>query len=201
MRGLHHFAFCILHFSFLSTYEKRPDGLGPSGRVLNFGLANQTGSVATAATTAITTTAPTISAAASAVAAASTTVAAPAAATATTAAATATVAAASTTTAVTTSTAAPFFTRTGFVDGERPPLEARAIHFVYGLLGSIRHFHEPEPARPAGFPIGHDLGACHIAKLRERLAEIIRSRLVGQIAHVQILCHSSSFASQKGSCH
>src|SRR5690606_22478392 len=78
------------------------------------------------------------------------------------------------------------------VDGQRAAVEIGAVHRLDRLVGAVGHFHEPEPARPAGLPIGHDARRGDGSVLRERLTETIDGRLERQVADVQLLAHALS---------
>src|SRR5262249_31380355 len=109
----------------------------------------------------------------------------PAAATAAAVAAAATTAAAATAAAATTAaTAGPLL---GDRDLQLPPLEILAVPGRdRGLgLGRRRQLHEPEPARLAGCPIGHDLRVDDLAAVRlERGAQCGVGGAIRQIPYI-----------------
>src|SRR5437867_853971 len=109
--------------------------------------------------------------AASATAAATAAVAASATATAAAAIATTATAAA---VAATTTAARPRFTRLGFVDGQRPALEARPVHLSNGLIGPGLHLHEAEAAAAAGLAVHDHLRPGHSAVRLEGGTELVR---------------------------
>lgn len=85
--------------------------------------------------------------------------------------------------------AGPLLARPGLVDGQGSALEHGPVEVGYGLVGPVRHLDEPEAARPAGVPVGNDLGRGHGAVLAERLAEVVDRGLERQVPDVQILAH------------
>jgi hypothetical protein len=71
------------------------------------------------------------------------------------------------------STAATILARTGLVDSQGTPLEILTVQGVNCGLGSVRHFHEAETARFAGFAIHNDLCRGDGSVRAEKLAEVI----------------------------
>src|SRR5205085_374084 len=82
-----------------------------------------------------------------------------------------------------------FLARLGFVDGQRPTLEASAIEVGDGLIAAFRHLDEPEAARTAGFPIRHNLRGRDRTVLAKHFAEVVRRGLEGEVSDIQILTH------------
>src|SRR5262249_10535831 len=60
-------------------------------------------------------------------------------------------------------------------------------------VGAVGHLDEGEAARPAGVPVGDDLGRGDRAVLAEHLAEVVGGGGEGQVAHVQFLTHGDPF--------
>src|SRR5262249_51952162 len=69
-------------------------------------------------------------------------------------------------------------------------LEVGAVQLGDGLVAALGHLDEAEAARPAGVAVGHDLGPRHGAELAERLAEVVRGGLEGEVADVDVLAHA-----------
>jgi hypothetical protein len=82
-----------------------------------------------------------------------------------------------------------FFTRTGFVHGQRSTLELFRVQGGNSCIRSVTHFHEGKPSRPAGLAVHHDLGLRHRPELPEELAEVFLRRRPGQVPNIQVLAH------------
>src|SRR5262249_37796896 len=119
-------------------------------------------------------------------------------ATAATAAATAAAVAATATAAAT--AAAAVLARPGLVDRQRPALVVRAVEGVDGALRPrvVIHSHEPEPARPAGLPVGNHLGPGHRAVFLEQGQKVVGRTIPHEVADVDILRHSKENLSVPG---
>jgi hypothetical protein len=76
-------------------------------------------------------------------------------------------------TAASSTASATILARTGFVDSQGTPLEILTVQGVNCGLGSVRHFHEAETARFAGFAIHNDLCRGDGSVRAEKLAEVI----------------------------
>src|SRR5207253_1653491 len=72
-------------------------------------------------------------------------------------------------------------------------LEHGAVEVADGLLAALRHLDEAEAARAAGLAVADDLGAGDVAVLAERLAQVVRGGLEGEVADVQVLAHGVPF--------
>jgi hypothetical protein len=73
----------------------------------------------------------------------------------------------------TTTSASTILAWTRLIDGQRASLEFLAVEGVDRGLGSVRHLHETETARLAGFAIHNDLSRSDGSVRAEKLAEII----------------------------
>jgi hypothetical protein len=104
---------------------------------------------------------------------------------ATTAAATA-AAAAATTTVTAATAAAAFFTRTGFVHGQRPTVLLGVVQATDGFLRRIvvGHFHETKTLAPAGIAVVNDFSAFHRAVCRKQRLQARVIDIVAQIANI-----------------
>jgi hypothetical protein len=81
--------------------------------------------------------------------------------------------AASAAAAASSTASATILARTGFVDSQGTPLEILTVQGVNCGLGSVRHFHETETARFAGFAIHNHLCRGDGSVRAEKLAEVI----------------------------
>jgi hypothetical protein len=105
---------------------------------------------------------------------------------ATTAAATAAAAAATTTVTAAATTTAAFFTRTGFVHGQRPTVLLGVVQPTDGFLRRIvvGHFHETKTLAPAGIAVVNDFSAFHRAVCRKQRLQARVIDIVAQIANI-----------------
>lgn len=106
--------------------------------------------------------------------------------------ATTTTAAAAAIPATTTTTAGPFFARPGNINSEVPPVQARAVHGIHGLLGFFlgAHGDESESARAAAFAISHEIGFEDGAVRGERVLKIVFGGVEGEISDKQFIIHA-----------
>jgi hypothetical protein len=147
--------------------------------------------IASAATSATTTTAAVATAATSTAAA---TAAAAAAEAATPAASTTSAAAEAAATATTTAAAATLFARTRFVDSKGSPAMFLAVESGHrsGRLIITAHLDEAEAFASTGVAIVDDLGGYHRAVLTKQLLEFRAVDLIAQVPDVKLLTHLSS---------
>src|SRR5262249_13266105 len=82
----------------------------------------------------------------------------------------------------------------GLVDGQGTALELLAVEGRDRLVGAVGHLHETEAAGAAGLAVADHLGPGHGAVLAEHLRQVVGGGREGQVAHVQVLAHRSSFA-------
>lgn len=111
-------------------------------------------------------------------------------ATATTAAAAATTAA-TTAVATTTAAAATLFAGPGFVDGQRTSVVLLIMQGADCGLGFLiaAHLNKGEALAATGIAILDHLSALNRAELAEQLLEVLATRVVAQVPHVQLLTH------------
>src|SRR5439155_8686256 len=83
----------------------------------------------------------------------------------------------------------PVLAGLGLVDGEGPAPQFGPVEGGDGLVATLAHLDEAEAARAAGLALLDELGSRHVAVLGERLAEVIRGGLEGEVADVNILAH------------
>jgi len=107
------------------------------------------------------------------------------------------VASAATRTAAVTATgkfpaAATIFSWSGFVDGERTPVDLLAVQGGNGCLGLLTtaHFDETETFRAACVPVHDDLGRLHRTVRGKQVLQIAVGHVIRQIADVQFLSHN-----------
>src|SRR5262249_5144087 len=77
----------------------------------------------------------------------------------------------------------------GLVDGQGPAPDLLAVERRDGLVPTAGHLDEPEAAGPAGLAVGCHLGPDDLAVRLEQRAEVVRRRLEGQVADVDVLGH------------
>jgi len=80
-----------------------------------------------------------------------------------------------------------FFTRSRFIDLERPALEGFAVQRLYcGLSAFLAvHRYEGESTRAARFPVVDNLGLHHDAVRRKEFHEVSLRHVEGQVADKQ----------------
>src|SRR5206468_11991739 len=89
------------------------------------------------------------------------------------------------------------FAGLGLIDRESATLELGAIQGGNGGFTAIAHFDEAETARAARFAIADDLGPRHGPVSPERLDEVVRAGLEGEVADVQILAQNRSLCGHR----
>src|SRR4029079_13170454 len=99
-----------------------------------------------------------------------------------------------TTTAAT--TAAPAWTgflRLGLIHSERATIHHFTAQAANGRLGFLigPHLHEPKSLRPAGIPVGDELGRLDSTEGGEHLTNLRRGRIERQVPDIQLLPHDS----------
>src|SRR5262249_25110473 len=77
----------------------------------------------------------------------------------------------------------------GLVDGQGAALELGAVHRVDGRVAAIAHLDEAEAAGAPRLAVVDDLGAANRAVLAERLNQVVRGGLEGEVPHVDGLAH------------
>jgi hypothetical protein len=74
--------------------------------------------------------------------------------------------------------------RPGFIDGQYPAVELRAVQGGDGLIGAFfRHGDESEAFGASGVPLGDDADRFHSSTLLERARDIAFRRLKRQISN------------------
>src|SRR5262249_57006298 len=86
------------------------------------------------------------------------------------------------------------------LDLNRPAVEVRAVEAANGLLGFLgsRHLDEPEAARSAGVPVGHDTRRFDAADRRESFAQALVRGGGGQTAYEEFDSHARSPSDRTG---
>src|SRR5439155_8277814 len=84
-------------------------------------------------------------------------------------------------------TAPPLFARAGLVHRQGPAAKHRAVQGRDGRVRAVTHFHEPEAARPARFPVLHDLRRDHCPVLGELRPQVVFRGGEGEVPDIQIL--------------
>ena len=96
--------------------------------------------------------------------------------------------------------AAAFFTRTGFVDGQRATLHGLAVEEADGFLGffSRGHGHEGEAAAFAGELILHESDFGDGAGFGESVLKVDFGGIEGKISYVELIGHTAVFVFTSG---
>src|SRR5258707_1116424 len=86
------------------------------------------------------------------------------------------------------------FLRLGLVHRQGSAIDHLAAHAADRRRGLLvgRHLDEPEPLRPAGLPIGNDLGRLYTPVRGEHVLQLGLGHIERQVSDVQLLTHGLS---------